>query len=109
MKVKKWLLLAVVSVVSFAVLVWYFGLGGFIAGIFETLLLLVLANPNEAMGVLASLFKILRRVHFWFEKNAVEKRLESTIGLSSKKINEEGVEILPHGVDIKWEKGKDQP
>jgi len=108
MKIKKWLMLATLIIISFVVLVWYFGLGGFIAGVFETLLLLVLANPLESMGVIASIFKRLRGVHFFFEKYAVEKRLESTIGLSSKKINDEGVEILPHGVDIKWVESKDR-
>jgi hypothetical protein len=108
MKVSKWILLIVVIAISFIFLIWYFGIGGFLAGIFEALLLIVLANPLEAMSVTASTFKRLRGVHFFFEKYAVEKRLESTIGLSSKKINEDGVEILPHGVDIKWEESKDR-
>lgn len=108
MRIKKWLPLAIVSSASFIVLVWFFGIGGFIAGIFETLFLLVLVHPNEAIGILASTSKILRGVHFWFEKTAVEKRLESTISLSSKKLNEEGVEILPHGIDIKWVESKDR-
>lgn len=102
MKVRKWLTLALVLVSSFAVLVWYFGIGGLVAAIFETLLLLVLTNPEKAMGYLASLFTLGRNIHFWFERNAVEKRLESTITLSSKRVNEEGVKLLPHGIDIKW-------
>ena len=108
MKIRKWLTLAVVIVASFAVLIWYFGIAGLVAGIFETLLLLVLTNPERAMGVLASLFALGRNIHFWFERNAVEKRLESTIGLSSKKVNEEGVKLLPHGVDIKWVDPRDR-
>lgn len=108
MKVKKWLILIVLIIISFALLVWYFGLSGFVAGVFETLLLLVITHPLETMGKTASVLKKLSGVHFYFEKYAVEKRLESTIGLSSKKLNEEGVEILPHGIDIKWEESKDR-
>jgi len=46
----------------------------------------------------------MSKVNFWFEKNAVKKRLEVTIGTSSKKINgEAGCDLLPHGVEIKWD------
>lgn len=104
----KWLVLSAILLVSFVVLIWYFGIGGLIAGVFESLLIIVLTNLNRTMALLASLFKLGRNIHFWFEKNAVEKRLESTIALSSKKINKEGVELLPHGVDIDWVEPKDR-
>lgn len=104
----RWLMLISIIVVSFVVLTWYFGIGGFVAGIFESLLILVLSNPDKTIGLLASFYKAARNIHFWFEQSAVEKRLESTIGLSSKKVNEEGVKLLPHGVDVKWAESKDQ-
>lgn len=105
---KTWLILIAIVVLSFAVLVWYLGFGGLIAVIFESLLLIVLTNPERAMGFIATLLTHGRKIHFWFERNAVEKRLESSIGLSSKKVNEEGIELLPHAVDVKWVQLKDR-
>lgn len=98
----KWVVLISVIVISFVGFIYFFGVGGAIAGFFETILIYVLFNPDKTAGYLASFYKINRNINFWFEKNAVEKRLESTISLASKKINEEGVMVLPHGVDIKW-------
>ncbi|MFA5364052.1 MAG: hypothetical protein WC325_02595 [Candidatus Bathyarchaeia archaeon] len=108
MKIKKWLPLIFIIIISFVAFVWYFGIGGLIAGIFETLLFGALAKPNEATGILASIYKALRGVNFWFERSAVEKRLEGTIGASSSKLNDEGFEILPHGIDVKWVESKDR-
>jgi len=98
----KWLILIIVIGLSFIGLIYFFRLGGAIAAILETILIYVLSNPDKAIGFLASLYKKGRKIHFWFEKSAVEKRLESTIGLASKKVNEEEGNLLPHGVDIEW-------
>jgi hypothetical protein len=100
----KWIIIIAVIVGSFIGSVWYFGLTGILVSLLWSLLLLVLANLDRAADVAASSYKWGRKVNFWFEKNAVEKRLETTIGIASKKINEEaGVDLLPHGVDIKWD------
>ncbi len=88
-------------ITSFLIFFWYFGFVGLLLGAMETLLLFVLANPFQSMGFLASAAKSLRSVNFYFEKAAVAKRLESCIGLYSKKINE-GKDFLPHGVNINW-------
>lgn len=101
MRIKSLFLIGIVTI-SFAGLIYFFGIGGAIAGIFESLLVFVLSNPEKAMGYLATFYKQLRDLSFWFEKNAVEKRLESTIGLSRKKVNEEGIELLEHKVDVRW-------
>jgi len=104
----KWLVIIFVILVSFVGLVWFLGIGGFIAGVFESVLIIVMTNLDKTMSLLASVYKIFRNVHFWFERSAVEKRLESTISLSSRKINGEGVNVLPHGVDVKWVEPKDR-
>lgn len=104
----KWLAIVLVILASFVALIWFFGIGGIIAGIFESLLIIVLTNTDKTTSLLASVYKSARNVHFWFEKKAVEKRLESTIALSSKKVNVESVEVLPHGVDVKWVEPKDR-
>ena len=101
---KKWIGIGLLIVLSFLGLVWYFGLYGFIVSLLSSLLLLIITNLDRAGDVVASFYKLGSKLNFWFEKNAVEKRLESTIGIASKKINEEaGTELLPHGVDIKWD------
>jgi hypothetical protein len=41
-------------------------------------------------------------------RNEVEKRLESTINLTSRRVNKEGVNLLPHHVNIKWVEPKDR-
>ena len=99
----KWIIIVIIIALSFIGLVWYFGFYGFPMGLLWSLLLLVITNLNLVADVIASSYKIGRKVHFWFEKNAVEKRLEVTIGSASKKVNKEGgIDLLPHGVDIKW-------
>jgi hypothetical protein len=104
MRNKKWGATVLVIVLSFLALVWYLGLYGFIMSLLLNLFLLVITNLDKAGDVVASSYKWVSKVNFWFEKNAVEKRLESTIGLASKKVNEEaGIDLLPHGVDIKWD------
>jgi hypothetical protein len=108
-KVKaKWIILVIVVVASFIGLVYFFGLGGAIAGLFESLAVFALSNPDKASEYLGSIYKQLRTVNFWFEKKAVEKRLEGAIGLASKKVNSEGVNLLPHGVNIRWVETKDR-
>jgi hypothetical protein len=104
----KWIALILVIILSFVGLVYFFGLGGAVAAFFESLLLFAISNPDKTAGYLASFYKMLRNVNFWFERSAVEKRLESSIGLSSKKLNNEGVVLLPHGVNVKWVESKDR-
>jgi hypothetical protein len=98
----KWIALVVILVLSFVGLVYLFGVGGAIAGIFESLLLFALGDLDKTTGYMASSYKWLRTVNFYFERNAVEKRVESTINLASRRVNEEGVNLLPHRIDIKW-------
>jgi hypothetical protein len=99
----KWIIIGSVIVASFIGLVWYLGLTGILVSLLWTFLLLVITNLDKAADITASSYKWGKHVNFWFEKNAVEKRLETTIGTASRKINEEaGVGLLPHGVDIKW-------
>jgi hypothetical protein len=100
----KWIIIIVIIVSSFVGLVAYLGFYGFPIGLLWSLLLLVVTNLDRVADIIASSYKIGRKVDFWFEKNAVEKRLEVTIGAASKKVNgEAGIELLPHGVDIKWD------
>jgi len=109
MKMKvKWIALIVFVVLSIIGLIYFLGLGGAIAGLFESLLVFALSNPDKASEYLGSFYKKLRGVNFWFEKKAVEKRLEGVIGFASKKVNSEGVNLLPHGVNIKWVETKDR-
>jgi hypothetical protein len=104
MSLNKWIIIIAVVVASFIGLVWYFGLLGVVTSIIWSLLLLVITNLDRVSDITASSYKWGRKVNFWFEKNAVEKRLEVTIGTASKKVNQEtGVDLLPHGVDIKWD------
>jgi hypothetical protein len=104
----KWIILVTAVVVSFIGLVYFFGLGGAIAGFFESLAIFALSNPDKASEYLGSFYKQLRNVNFWFEKKAVEKRLEGAIGLASKRVNSEGVDLPPHGVNIRWVETKDR-
>jgi hypothetical protein len=104
MSINKWIIIITVIVVSFIGLVWYFGLLGVVTSVFWSLLLLVITNLDRVADITASSYKWGRKVNFWFEKNAVEKRLEVSIGIASKKVNQEtGVDLLPHGIDIKWD------
>jgi hypothetical protein len=100
----KHIALVLVVILSFAISLWYLGLNGLFAAIPSSLLVFVLTNLEWVGSLIASSYKVGRKVNFWFEKNAVEKRLEITIDSTSKRINEEGVSLLPHGVDIKWVK-----
>lgn len=104
MNLKKLMIVALVIILSFSSSIWYLGVNGLFAAIPWSVLIIVLSNLERVTSLIASSYKLGRGIHFWFEKNAVEKRLESTIGLTSKKVNEEGVHLLPHGVDIKWVK-----
>ena len=108
MKIKKWVPTILIITCSFAVLIWYLGVGGLIAGVFETLFLLAITNPDRTMQYLASFYTVGRKFSFWFERNKVEKYLEGTISLCSKRVNDEGVNLLPHGVDIKWVEPKER-
>jgi hypothetical protein len=95
-------LLILVIALSFIVSIWYLGLLGLFTAIPSSLLIIVLTNLEWVAGLIASSYKIGRNVNFWFEKKAVEKRIENTIDSASKKVNNEGVIVLPHSVDIKW-------
>lgn len=100
----KWTIIILIILLSFIGAVWYFGLYGVILSILWSLLVLVVTNLDRVADIIASSYKIGRGVSFWFEKNAVEKRLEVTIGNASKKVNQEaGIDLLPHGIDIKWD------
>lgn len=104
MLTKKWIAIILVIILSFVGLVWYFGLLGAVMSFLWSLLFLVITNIDRVADIIASSYKLGSKVNFWFEKNAVEKRLETTIGNASKKVNHEaGVDLLPHGVDIKWD------
>ncbi len=104
----KWIALIILLVLSFIGFIYLFGLGGAIAGIFESLLLFALSDIDKTTSYMASSYKWLRTVNFYFERNAVEKRVESTINLASRQVNEEGVNLLPHRIDIKWVEPKDR-
>jgi hypothetical protein len=104
----RWIILLVLILLSFVGLVYFFGIGGAIAGFFESIAIFALSNPDKASGYLASFYKQFRSVSFWFERSAVEKRLESTINLASRRVNDEGVNLLPHRIDIKWVDPRDR-
>jgi len=101
----KWIIIVLIIASSFIGLVAYFGFYGLTVGLLWSLLVLVITNLDRVADIIASSYKVARKVDFWFEKNAVEKRLEVTIGSASKKVNQKaGIDLLPHGVDIKWDK-----
>jgi len=109
MKVRKWILILLIIVLSFIGLVWYFGLLGFLIGLPWSLVLTILTNLDRVADVIASSYKLGRKVHFWFEKNAVEKRLETTLHIASGKVNTEaGVDLLPHKIEIRWVEPQDR-
>lgn len=109
MNVRKWTLILLIVILSFIGLVWYFGLLGFLIGLPWSILLTVLTNLDRVASAIASSYKLGRKVSFWFEKNAVEKRLEVTIGSGAKKLNAEaGIDLLPHDIDIKWVEPQDR-
>ena len=100
---KKLILLAAIVISSIFGLVYYFGLFGIAISVLWSLLLVIVTNLDRAADIAASSYKWGRNVSFWFEKNAVGKRLEVTIRIASKIINQEaGFDLLPHGLDIKW-------
>jgi len=101
MIVGRWIAIALIVLGAF-LFAWYFGFLGAVIAFPWASLLLVLLNMDQAADLLASSYKLGRGLNFWFEKAAVEKRLETTIGLTSRRVNEEGVGVLPHGVDIQW-------
>lgn len=98
----KWIVLIPLIILVSLLLFWYLGINGLFAAIPSSLLILVLSNLECVENIIASSYKIGRKFNFWFEKNAVEKRLENTINSASRKVNEEGITVLPHGIDIKW-------
>jgi len=103
MNYKKYIPLFLITISSFLVLGWYFGLYGTIIALFWDALLIILTNLDRVADTIASSYKLGRNINFWFEKNAVKKRLETTINSASKKVNEEsGIGYLPHGINIKW-------
>lgn len=108
MSLTKLILTAFLIIAGFTISMWYLGVNGLFAAIPWGILIIVLTNLGWLGSLIASSYKLGRGLHFWFEKNAVEKRLESTIGLASKKVNKEGIDLLPHGVDIKWVEPKDR-
>ncbi|MHA1929375.1 MAG: hypothetical protein ACTSV2_12440 [Candidatus Thorarchaeota archaeon] len=70
--------------------------------LFWTLIIGILSDMDKASSAIATICKSLSGVSFWFEKNAVQKRVEATISSSSKKVNDEGVSLLPNGIAVKW-------
>ncbi|WXG46991.1 MAG: hypothetical protein WED05_10090 [Candidatus Atabeyarchaeum deiterrae] len=106
MAVRKAIIAAVIIVACFAFFVWYLGTIGLLPAFISAILVIVIADPDR--NLMASVYKLLRGVNFWFEKKAVQTRLESTIGSASRKINKEGVLLLPHGLKIKWAKPIDR-
>lgn len=100
----KWIIIILIIASSFIILFWYFDFYGLLVALPWSLILLIVTNLEFVADKIASSYKLGRKVSFWFEKNAVEKRLEVTIGSASKKVNKEtGIDVLPHGVDIKWD------
>lgn len=67
-----------------------------------SILIGVLGNLDKASSIVASFYKALSGISFWFEEKAVRKRLEATIGSASKKLNDEGVALLSHGISVRW-------
>jgi hypothetical protein len=105
----KWVAILLVLAFSFAVLIFFLGVYGIPYGLLWAVLLLVITNLEVVAGITALLYKTLRKLGFWFEKNAVEKRLELMIGSASRRVNEEtGVDVLPHGIDVKWDEPRKQ-
>jgi len=98
----KLILLILAIAICFFISLWYLGLNGLFTAIPSSLLIIVLTNLEWIGSLIASSYKVGRKFNFWFEKKAVEKRIENTIEAASKKINNEGVIVLPHGIDIKW-------
>lgn len=101
MRLKAILVGLVVALCSLG-LIYFLGVSGVYVAIPTSILIIVLTNLDWAASVIASGYILGRGIHFWFEKNAVGKRLEVMLASSSKKVNEEGVGLLPHGVNIKW-------
>jgi hypothetical protein len=97
-------LIAIVFMItlSFVLSLWYLGLIGIATAVPFSIVIIVLTNLDWIASLSASSYKALRKVNFYFEKNAVAKRIENTIVVASKKVNEEGLALLPHGVKIKW-------
>jgi hypothetical protein len=100
--IRSYLLIIGIIIISAVLFIYIFGFGGIVASIFEVLLIYSVVNPDSVQNILATFYKSSRNVNFWFEKKAVEQRIENTINSTSKKINEECPTLLPHGVDIKW-------
>ncbi len=87
MNLRKWILVTLAIILSFIGSIWYLGVMGIFTAVPWSIIIIILTNLERVKSFFASLYKLGRRIHFWFEKNAVEKRLESTIGMSSMKIN----------------------
>lgn len=103
MTIRRWALGLSIIVVVLIVLIWYYGLLGLIITLPWGILLVVLANLDKVADAVASSYKLFRRVSFWFEKRAVEKRLEVTISNSAERLNSEAEAVLlPHKLDIRW-------
>ena len=98
----KLIAIAFMIALSFVLSLWYLGLIGIATAVPSSIVIIVLTNLDWIASLGASSYKVFRRVNFYFEKNAVAKRIENTIGVASKKVNGEGLALLPHGVKIKW-------
>lgn len=102
MKKKSTILWSVFVIATVGALIYVFRLGGAVAGLFEIALLYAITNPDKTSGYVGTAYKQLSGLSFWFEKNAVKRRLESIINLSAKRVNEEGIDLLKHTIEIKW-------
>jgi hypothetical protein len=100
--IPKLIAIALAITIIFFLSLWYLGLKGVVTAVPTSLLIVVLTNLEWITSLIASSYKIFRRFNFWFEKNAVAKRIESMITIASRRVNEEGVSVLPHGVEVKW-------
>jgi len=61
---RKWIVIAVVIVLSFLGSIWYFGLYGVIVSLLWSFLLLVITNLDRAADVVASSYKWGRKADF---------------------------------------------
>ena len=102
------LVLILILLVPSIIILWVYGLIALLFAIPWALLLIGLTNMDKVFSAIASFYELSSSISFWFEKNAVEKRLESTIRTTAKKVNQEAGALLPHGIDIKWVKPMDR-
>jgi len=104
MKLLKWFFTIAIIAIIVVVTIWFLGIGGIVASIAWSLLVLIVSNYDRAMQISSHLLTLFRKFWFWAEKRKIANYLQGTIGLCSKKFNEEGEKLLPHGVKINFVK-----